>query len=424
MPILVSDLQTSANYFRRSTETADFTAAKSLEAAALAIEDVHSQALFRFTQRVQRFDYLDGQADYILSTETDMNLGVRLPDFRAIKDLRLSQGHDDDFDFVDPNYFAHKFGSGSKDKIYTIEQRDGGQVLRVNQPDIGTSTTVHEANDFDSNGTWEADATNSDALNVTTDSVVYQESSGSVKFDADVSQSANNRVTVTNDDMTAIDLSAYTRTGIIRFWLYVPDVTNDTSKYVTTVEFRWGSSSSNYWSLTVDKPANSAVFQDRWNLLQFDWRDATETGTVDETAINYLLVTVNYSASQADAVGFRINDINIYNPKEMKLVYFSNFTVAVTASLVWKARATATTDILLAPDIYKNVYVDAFNWYMMQFLYPLDADLVKAYELKYRGQYDARQKKWKGGSLERLVREQGERLKLPQRHLTPQIKFD
>ena len=207
-------------------------------------------------------------------------------------------------------------------------------------------------------------------------------------------------------------------------WLYVPDVTNDTSKYVTTVEFRWGSSSSNYWSLTVDKPANSAVFQDRWNLLQFDWRDATETGTVTETAINYLLVTVNYSASQADAVGFRINDINIYNPKEMKLVYFSNFTVAITASLVWKARATATTDILLAPDIYKNVYVDAFNWYMMQFLYPLDADLVKAYELKYRGQYDARQKKWKGGSLERLVREQGERLKLPQRHLTPQIKFD
>src|SRR3990167_8843588 len=422
--MLVSDLQAASNMFRRSTETADFTAAKSLEAAALAIEDVHSQALFRFTQRVQRFDYLDGQADYILSTETDMNLGVRLPDFSAIKDLRLSQGHDDDFDFVDPNYFAHKFGSGSKDKIYTIEQRDGGQVLRVNQPDIGTSTTVHEANDFDSNGTWEADATNSDALNVTTDSVVYQESSGSVKFDADVSQSSNNRVTVTNDDMTAIDLSAYTRTGIIRFWLYVPDVTNDTSKYVTTVEFRWGSSSSNYWSLTVDKPANSAVFQDRWNLLQFDWRDATETGTVDETAIDYLELTVNYSASQADAVGFRINDINIYNPKEMKLVYFSNFTVATTSTNIWKARATATTDILLAPDIYKNVYVYAFNWYMMQFLYPLDANLVKAYELKYKGQYSQQKKRWIGGSLERMVRAEGERNKLPSRHLTPQIKFD
>ena len=61
---------------------------------------------------------------------------------------------------------------------------------------------------------------------------------------------------------------------------------------------------------------------------------------------------------------------------------------------------------------------------MMQFLYPLDANLVKAYELKYKGQYDSTRKKWKGGSLERLVREQGERLKMPSRHLTPQIKFD
>src|SRR3990167_11108763 len=108
MPVTIANIQTAGNYFRRSTETNDFTSDKSLEAAALAIEDVHSQALFRFTQRVQRFDYLDGQSDYVLSTETDSNLGVRLPDFRAIKDLRLSQDHDDDFDFVDPNYFAHK----------------------------------------------------------------------------------------------------------------------------------------------------------------------------------------------------------------------------------------------------------------------------------------------------------------------------
>ena len=108
----------------------------------------------------------------------------------------------------------------------------------------------------------------------------------------------------------------------------------------------------------------------------------------------------------------------------MKLIYFSNFTVAVTSTLIWKARATATSDILLAPDIYKNVYVDAFNWYMMQFLYPLDANLVKTYELKYKGSYDSRRKKWIGGSLEKLVRECGERLKLPSRHLTPQLRWN
>ena len=425
MSILVSDIQSAANYFRRSTETADFTAAKSLEAVALAIEDVHSQALFRFTQRVQRFDFLDGQSDYVISDNaTNFEASVRAPDFRAVKDLRSSLEHDDDFDFVDPNYFAIQYGKGASQKIYAIEQRDGANILRVNQPDIGSSTAVQEANDFDSNGTWTADATNSDALNVSTDSVIYQEGSGSVKFDADVSQSGNNRVTIENEDMTAVDLSAYRGTGVFRFWVYLPDITDDTSQYITSVEFRWGSSDSAYWSLTRTKPVNSAIFQDRWNLMEFAWKDATETGTVDETAIDYLLVTINYSASQADAVGFRINDIKCYNPKEMKLVYFSNYTVAVTSTNIWKPRATATTDILLAPDIYKNVYVDAANWYMMQFLYPLDAQLVKAYELKYKGQYDSSRKKWVGGSLERLVREQGERLKLPTRHLTPQINWD
>src|SRR3990167_5247532 len=425
MPILVSDLQAASNMFRRSTETADFTAAKSLEAAALAIEDVHSQALFRFTQRVQRFDFLDGHSDYAISDNaTNFEASVRAPDFRAIKDLRKALEHDDDFDFVDPNYFALKFGEGSKNKIYTVEQRDGANVLRVNQPDIGSSTTVHNANDHDANGTWEADTTNSDATNVGTDSIVFQDGGGSVKFDADVSQSGNNKITITNDDMTSIDLSAYTRTGVIRFWVYIPDITDDTSQYVTSVELRWGNDSSNYWSLTRAKPVNSAIFQDRWNLMEFAWKDATETGTVDEAAIDYLEVTINYSASQADAVGFRINDINIYNPKEMKLIYFSNFTVAITSTLIWKARATATTDILLAPDIYNNVYVDAFNWYMMQFLYPLDANLVKAYELKYRGTWNPRTKRWVGGSLEKMVREMGERLKLPSRHLTPQLKWD
>ena len=108
----------------------------------------------------------------------------------------------------------------------------------------------------------------------------------------------------------------------------------------------------------------------------------------------------------------------------MKLVYFSNYTVKVTSTGIWKARVTATTDELLAPDMYKNVYVDAFNWFAAQFLYPVDHARVKAYELKYRGQYDARKKTWVGGSLERLIREQGERYKLPQRKMLPQVKWD
>ena len=425
MAVIISEIQTAGDYYRRSGETNELTAAKALEAAALACEDVQNQALFRFAQRVQRFDFLDGQSDYVISDNaTNFEASIRAPDFRAVKDLRLSVEHTDDFDYVDPNAFALIYGDGRTDKVYTVEDRDGGRILRVNQADIGSSTVLHQASDHDANGTWTADATNSDALNVATDTIVYQKNSGSVKFEADVSQSANNRVTVSVSDMTAIDLTAYRQSGVIRFWVYLPDITDDTSMYVTSIELRWGSSSSAYWSLTRARPVNSAIFQDRWNLMEFAWKDAVETGTVDETAVNYILVTINYAAGQADAVGFRINDFNIYNPKEMKMVYFSNYTAKITSTLIWKPRVTATSDLILAPDQYKGVYVDAYNFYVANLVYPTDDKRIQVYERRYRGQYDARTRKWVGGSLERMIREMGERIKLPTKKLIPQIKFN
>lgn len=424
MATTIANILTAGDYFRRSTETNELTSAKALEAAALAIEDIHNQALFRFTQRVQRFDFLDGQSDYVISDNaTNFEASIRAPDFRAVKDVRLSVEHDDDFDFVTPNEFALTYGKGGTEKVYCVEQREGAQVMRINQADIGSSTAVHTAVDHDANGTWTADTTNSDTTNVGTDSVKYIEGGGSVKFDADVSQSGNNKVTVYNSDMTAVDLSAYRQTGIIRFWVYLPDITDDTSMYVSSIEFRWGSSDSAYWSLTRARPANAPLFQDRWNLMEFAWADATETGTVDETAIDYLLVTINYAAGQADAVGFRINDFKIYNPKEMKLVYFSNYTVKTTSTGIWKPRATATSDELLAPDQYKQVYVDAYNMYVASFIYPMDDKRIAIYEQKYRGQYEPRTRKWVGGSLQKIVREQGERIKLPQSKLRPQLAW-
>ena len=89
--MLISDIQTAGDYFRRSDEagTPNITAVKKLEAAALAIEDIHNQALFRFTQRVQRFDFLDGQSDYVISDNaTNFEASIRAPDFRAVKDIR------------------------------------------------------------------------------------------------------------------------------------------------------------------------------------------------------------------------------------------------------------------------------------------------------------------------------------------------
>ena len=427
MATTIANLQTAGDYFRRTDESGSMSlsAAKNLEAAALAVEDVHNQALFRFTKRRQTFDYLDGQTDYLIAgSVTNFQAPIRVSDFRTIRDLRLVGGGENDFDFVDPNDFHLYAEAGTLQKVYTIDWHDGGTVLRVNQPDLGASTTLNQANDHDANGTWTADATNGDAINVRTDDDTFKANSGSVAFDADVSQSANNKLVIYNSDMTAVDVSDYSDQGVIRMWLYIPDVTDDTSIYVSSVELRWGSDSSNYWARTVAKPVDNFMFQDRWNLLEFQWKDATETGTVDESAIDYLQVTVNYSASQADDAGFRINDIKIYNPKEMEMEYFSNSTVKITSTGIWKARATATSDELLAPDNYKEVYVFAYNYFLLATERSTDDPDVQHWLTRYKGRYDARTKKWTGGELEKLIREQGERIKIPQKKLKPQLNWN
>lgn len=416
MAILVSDIQTAGNYFRRSTETNDFTAAKSLEAAALAIEDVHSQALFRFTQRRQTFDYLPSETDY------NLLLALNVQDFRSVKDLRMTDSNTQGFDFVAPNQFDVMAARNPTRPAYAVEWRDGQPVLRVTSSSFSASAVVHQAADHNSNGTWAVDSSSSDATNISTDTNVYRNYSGSIRFDTDVSQSANNKATISVSDMTAVDLSSYEDSGVIRMWLYIPDVLDDTSIYVSSVELRWGSDSSNYWSRTVTAPVDHFDFVDRWNLLEFKWIDSTKTASPSASAIDYLLVTVNYGASQPDDNAFRINDIRIYQPSDMEFIYFSNYTVKTTSTNIWKARADATTDIILAPDIYKDVYVAAFNYYAAQFLYPNNHEVVKSYELKY-GVHDPRVGRRVGGAIERMVREQGEREKLPLKKWTPQVSW-
>ncbi len=412
MSILVSDIIAAGDMFRRTTEANELTAAKQLEAAALAIEDVHSQANYRFTQRRETFDYLEGETDYAI------NEGLNVTDFKEVKDIRLTDENTFPFDFIDPNQFDTSNASFPDRCNYTVEWRDGQPILRVSQSGAGSSAALHTAADHDANGTWAVDSTNSDATNIGTDSYVYRANGGSIKFDITVAQSGNNKATISTSDMTAVDLTNYQNQGVIRMWVYIPDVADDTSDYISSVELRWGSSASAYWTVTSSKPIDSAVFQDRWNLMEFKWNEATKTGSPTVSSITHLLVTINYSASQPDDIGFRINDIRIFQPVDMEMLYFSTATVKITSTNIWKTRATVTTDILLAPDVYKPVYVAAYNYYAAHFIYPADDKRLDIYERKY-GLVDPNSSKRVGGLIGRMIRQQGEREKLPLKKLTP-----
>lgn len=236
-----------------------------------------------------------------------------MPDnFKQIE--RITDADDNEIDPVpiSDRYDSRGYELIGKNKLYLKD------VPEPTSTSTTTPTTVLANNAYDSDGTWTA---GDDATNVTTDTDEFKEGTGSINFDIDVSQDADNKATLSLSDMTAQDLDAFEDTGKWRMWVYLPDVT-----YITSTTFRWGSSSTKYWELDKESDYKLHAFHDGWNLIEFSWGDSavTETGspvTADAGAIDYLALIINYSSSQPDDTDFRLDAIRIANTWDSNTVY-------------------------------------------------------------------------------------------------------
>jgi hypothetical protein len=148
-----------------------------------------------------------------------------------------------------------------------------------------------------------------DATNVTLDTENFEWESASVAFDVDVSVSGNNYATLTKTLTTPINLSAKTDTGNFEYSIYLQD-----AYYVSSIDVRIGNDSSNYYSTTFITNYEGKAFGNGVNYLSVAWgnevqgRVINETGTVNDSVLDYLFVRINYAASASDFKG-RLNFI-------------------------------------------------------------------------------------------------------------------
>lgn len=230
----------------------------------------------------------------------------------------------------------------AQESSYALEFRDGNLYLVVNHD---SKYTALQASSFDSltvdGGTWAADTTNSDATNVAIDTVDgSNNTTGCLSFDVDVSQSGNNRATIYNDDLTDEDLSSDKDLSSWLLDIKFPEVDD-----VTSVTFYWGSSSSNYYSVTETTNYDGSAFTaDFLNTLKFDWSGATVTGTPDDEAINYIRIDINYDGTQGDATSWKIDNLRLVRPETLTF-HYTSWDVGTNSSGTRLKRFTATTDI-------------------------------------------------------------------------------
>lgn len=279
-------------------------------------------------------NYLDGIHYYkTTSSITDLLVGA---------DLRQDEDdHNMSFTRKSPRELAEEIGIGTQvESSWAVERKDGDSYLVINHNSKYTAKQISSCESLTTDGgTWAIDATNSDALNLTIDTVEFKEGSGCFNFDIDVSQTANNKATLLNSTLTSMDLSSYEDLASWTFWAYIGTVT-----YTSSFTLYWGSDTSNYWSATVTTDINGSTWASGWNRVKIDWANVTKTGSPNVTAIDYIQIDLNFTGSQADDTDVRIDDLRLCQPEKLYFHYVTNYVGKTTAGVDIFAFA-ATTDV-------------------------------------------------------------------------------
>jgi len=282
-----------------------------------------------------------------------------------------------------PFDFESRNGSALPD--FSVEVREGTRILRINSQDVPVYSLINDCASTTDNGTW---AASDDAANLTADTDGMGDNN-SLRFDVDVSASVNNDAILTNSTMDAVDLTDFQYVGSTIFKVWLPDNT-----YITSVALRIGSDVSNYYSATKTTQADGTAISKGVNTFRIDWGDWATTGTPTITAIDYVQFTLNYSASQTDMFGVRLDDIVIRTGKNHEILYYSEFIAANSSGTRQRTFSTSTDTTILGSEaedalVFKWAELIAAarrEWTTSQTYAQKYVDSIGTYQMRYPSQ--------------------------------------
>ncbi len=176
-----------------------------------------------------------------------------------------------------------------------------------------------------------------DATNVATDGDDYVKGNGAVKFDC---AGAGTTAGLSCAMSSATDITEYVNAGQAFAWVYLSSITG-----LSSVGFRIGSDSSNYYLLTATSAHNSTSFAVGWNLVSLNFSSKTTVGTPVDASCDYWTLYLNKTA--VAGTGFRMDNLILALGEQFSIVYYSEYPWK-TSGGTWIANSTADTDILNA----------------------------------------------------------------------------
>ena len=236
---------------------------------------------------------------------------------------------------------------------FSVMFNTGIKTVRISSVSAPSSILINSAGQITANGTW---ALSNSASNLREDNVNYARTPSSLMFDLSLGGSIG---TISNQSMTPLDLSAYVNQGIFPFYVYLPDA----SKF-TSIEFRLGSDTANYYKQTLSSDFFGNSLANGWNLLALDWSNASIVGTPIATAIDTIVVNFNYDGTAQ--AGVRLNNIFYTLGTTLNIEYYSKYLFKDSLTGAWQETITDDSNIVnLDTDSY-NLLVDQVSIQLAQ----------------------------------------------------------
>ncbi len=256
-----------------------------------------------------------------------------------------------------------------KNRVISIEGSEGTKIIKINWKSRSPKVLA-TMDSLTANGTWSAVAT---ASNVAADTITKTKGSGSIRFDVAATNDG-----IQNTGLATQDMTDENGVADVLFDLYIKNSTDLAN--LTSITARWGNDlTAKYWTgVAQTLQADGTAFKVGWNTIKVPWSTATQTGTVDATAIDSLKFTCTVSGAISK---LRIDNVRFSIGRNFDLKYYSKYFFKVNGA--YASRPTTNGDDLFLCDN------DSLPLYLFECLKDMAHQLEgtdSAFDIKYARQ--------------------------------------
>lgn len=224
----------------------------------------------------------------------------------------------DPFTRVYPISFRRMVNRGPASDYVADEFADGVTTLKVYATNTTSKSIVINSNSsYDGNGTWVGTG---GATDVATDSNVYIDNSGSVRFTLD---GVSNGV-LTNSSLSSLDLSTLGPDQVLFAKFVFPSA-------ATSVILRWGNDSGVYHEVTKTTQFDGRAFTSGINQLGWDLLSTSDAGSPADATTDWVQIEIESSNSGV----YRLSELTAKSPHPYEFSYYSNDFVYDVSGSAW-----------------------------------------------------------------------------------------